>query len=160
MSIYTLNFLNYNTIMARFYDPRQGRRDEPFDTRVGKRGRPEYDPRHDSGTSSSDTSDLHPEQKYRTDLRNVNEQDRESVESLNKDEDRVAKYFAAAKSAGKFKQKAAIDENTIEGKTPRTAAQVQGVVLPNMGDTVGTTGSTQYAGKPQPYSGKFTGFGL
>jgi hypothetical protein len=160
MAIYTLNFLNYNTIMARFYDPRQGKRDEPFDAKAGKRGRPEYDPRHDSGTSSSDTSDLHPEHEYRIDLRRVEQNDRNAVESLNNNKDKVAKYFAAAKSAGKFKQNAAVNENTINGKTPRTAAQIQGVVLPNMGDTVGTTGSTEYANKPQRYSGKFSSFGI
>jgi hypothetical protein len=158
MAIYDLNFLNYNTIMARFYDPRQGKEDEPFDTRIGKKGRLQYDPRHDAGTSGAESSDLRPEQAYDTDLRRVEPDERKAVESLNSKQDQIAKYFAAARSAGKFRQKAGIDEPTIRGKTPRTEASIDGTALPSMGDRIGTGGSTNYADGPQRFSGSFKGF--
>jgi hypothetical protein len=158
MAIYDLNFLNYNIIMARFYDPRQGKEDEPFDTRIGQRGRLQYDPRHDSGTSGAEASDLHPEKAYDTDLRRVEPEERPGVESLNNKQDQIAKYFAAARSAGKFRQKAGIDEPSIRGKTPRTEANIAGTALPSMGDRIGKVGSTNYADGPQRFSGTFNGF--
>ena len=158
MAIYDLNFLNYNTIMARFYDPREGKENEPFDTRIGKKGRLQYDPTHDSGTSGTESSDLRPEQAYDTDLRRVRSDERPAVESLNTKQDQIAKYFAAARSAGKFRQKAAIDEPTIRGKTPRTEANIDGTTLPSMGDRIGKAGSTNYADGPQRFSGSFRGF--
>jgi hypothetical protein len=159
MAIYSLNFLNYNIIMARFYDPRQGREDEPFDTRIGNKGRLQYDPSHDSGTSGAESSDLRPEQAYDTDLRRIEPDERNAVESLNSKQDQIAKYFAAARSAGKFKQKASIDEPTIRGKTPRTEANIAGTALPSMGDTIGKSGSTNYSDGPKAFSGTFRGFG-
>jgi hypothetical protein len=158
MAICDLNFLNYNIIMARFYDPRQGKEDEPFDTRIGQRGRLQYDPRKDSGTSGAESSDLRPEKAYDTDLRRVEPEERPVVESLNDKQDQIAKYFAAARSAGKFRQQAAINEPTIRGKTPRTEANIAGTALPSMGDTIGKTGSTNYADGPQRFSGTFKGF--
>ena len=145
--------------MARFYDPRQGKENEPFDTRIGNKGRLQYDPTHDSGTSGTESSDLRPEQAYDTDLRRIEPEERSAVESLNNKQDQIAKYFAAARSAGKFRQKAAIDEPTIRGKTPRTEASIDGTALPSMGDTIGTTGSTNYADGPKAFSGTFRGFG-
>lgn len=144
--------------MARFYDPRQGKEDEPFDTRIGRRGRLQYDPRNDSGTSGTESSDLRPEQAYDTDLRRVRAEERPAVESLNNKQDQIAKYFAAARSAGKFRQKAGIDEPAIRGKTPRTEANIAGTALPSMGDRIGKAGSTNYADGPQRFSGSFKGF--
>lgn len=117
-----------------------------------------YDPRKDSGTSGAELSDLNPEQAYDTDLRRLDTEERLTASRADtenvRQQDRVAKYFKAAKSAGKFRQKAGIDEPTIRGKTPRTEAVIEGVYLPSLGDTFGTAGSTNYANKPQPNFGK------
>ena len=101
-----------------------------------------------SGTSGAESSDLRPEQAYDTDLHRVEPRERNSVSALNDKQDRVAKYMAAARSAGKFRQKAGIDEPAIRGKTPRTEATIAGTSLPSMGDTIGRAGSTNYANKP------------
>lgn len=114
---------------------------------------PTYDPRQLSGTSGAEVSDLRPEQAYDTDLRRIAPEEREAVEPINDQQRRVEKYFRAAKSAGKFKQKAAIDEPQIRGKTPRREAVIGGTNLPSMGDTYGKVGSTGYARKPQPRFG-------
>jgi hypothetical protein len=116
--------------------------------------RPLYDPRQLSGTSGAEVSDLRPEQAYDTDMRRVAPEDRRSVESVNDNQGRVEKYFKAAKTAGKFRQKASIDEPQIRGKTPRSESSIDGVELPSLGDTYGTVGSTGYARKPLPSFGK------
>ena len=138
-----LNSFNYNIIMARFLDPT-------------------YDPRQDSGTSGGDTSDLHPERAYDTDIRRLDNTARDSADAADTRnevaQDRVKKYMAAAKTAGAYKQRTQIAEPTIRGKTPRSEAVIQGVQLPSLGDTVGTAGSTNYARKPSGYSGTFRGF--
>jgi hypothetical protein len=138
-----LNSFNYNIIMARFLDPT-------------------YDPRQDSGTSGGDTSDLHPERAYDTDIRRLDNTARDSADAADTrnevKQDRVKKYMAAAKTAGAYRQRAQIAEPTIRGKTPRSEAVIEGVQLPSLGDTVGTAGSTNYARKPSGYSGTFRGF--
>jgi hypothetical protein len=138
-----LNSFNYNIIMARFLDPT-------------------YEPLQDSGTSGGDTSDLHPERAYDTDIRRLDETARDSADAADTrnevKQDRVKKYMAAAKTAGAYRQRAQIAEPTIRGKTPRSEAVIEGVQLPSLGDTVGTAGSTNYARKPSGYSGTFRGF--
>ena len=138
-----LNSFNYNIIMARFLDPT-------------------YDPRQDSGTSGGDTSDLNPERAYDTDVRRLDETERDVADSADTrnevKQDRVRKYMAAAKTAGAYRQRAQIDEPTIRGKTPRNVAVIAGVQLPSLGDTVGTAGSTNYARKPSGFAGTFRGF--
>lgn len=138
-----LNSFNYNIIMARFLDPT-------------------YDPRQDSGTSGGDTSDLHPERAYDTDIRRLDNTARDSADAADTrnevKQDRVKKYMAAAKTAGAYKQRTQIAEPTIRGKTPRSEAVIEGVQLPSLGDTVGTAGSTNYARKPSGFSGTFRGF--
>ena len=138
-----LNSFNYNIIMARFLDPT-------------------YDPRQDSGTSGGDTSDLHPERAYDTDIRRLDNTARDSADAADTRnevaQDRVKKYMAAAKTAGAYKQRTQIAEPSIRGKTPRSEAVIEGVQLPSLGDTVGTAGSTNYARKPSGFSGTFRGF--
>ncbi len=107
-----------------------------------------YDSRQQSGTSGAEVSDLRPEQAYDTDLRRVDADSRNSVESINDDQGRVAKFLKSAKAAGKYKVKASIDEPTIKGKTPRTEANIDGSALPSLGDTFGRGGGTNYANKP------------
>ena len=143
MRYLSLNSFNYNIIMARFLDPT-------------------YDPRQDSGTSGGDTSDLHPERAYDTDIRRLDETARDYADAADTrnevKQDRVKKYMAAAKTAGAYRQRAQIAEPTIRGKTPRSEAVIDGVQLPSLGDTVGTAGSTNYARKPSGYYGTFRGF--
>jgi hypothetical protein len=130
-----LIYCYYNIIMADLFNPL-------------------YDPRQLSGTSGAEVSDLRPEQAYDTDLRRIAPEARSSAESVNDDQNRVEKYFRAAKTAGKFRQKAAIDEPQIRGKTPRGEATIDGTELPSLGDTYGTVGSTGYARKPLPSFGR------
>ena len=113
-----------------------------------------YDPSQDSGTSGAEVSDLRPEQAYDTDLRRITPDERVDAESLNRNQDRVAKFMRAAKTAGAYQQRASIAEPTIRGRTPRTEAIMDGVTLPSMGDSGGRAGSTNYARKPSNQFGK------
>jgi hypothetical protein len=121
-----------------------------------------YDPRQDSGTSGGDTSDLHPERAYDTDIRRLDNTERgfaNEADTRNEvGQNRVRKYMAAAKTAGAYRQRNQIAEPTIRGETPRGEATIAGVQLPSLGDTVGTAGSTNYARKPSGFSGTFRGF--
>jgi hypothetical protein len=121
---------------------------------MANRFRPTYDPGINSGTSGAEVSDLNPEQAYDTDMRRVDEAARPSAESLNNDQNRVAKFMRAAKTAGAYRQRASIDEPLIRGKVPRTRAEIAGVELPSTGDSGGRTGSVGYARKPIAQFGK------
>jgi hypothetical protein len=79
---------------------------------------------------------------------------RGAAESVNDDQNRVAKFMRAAKSAGAYRQKASIDEPTIRGRTPRVRAEINGVELPTTGDSGGRTGAVGYARKPAAQFGK------
>jgi hypothetical protein len=129
--------------MARFFDPT-------------------YDPRQFSGTSGAESSDLNPEQAYSTDVRRLDETGRDIADSTDvrntEQQDRVAKFMSAARTAGAYRQKAGIDEPQIRGRTPRNEATIDGVTLPSQGDSGGTSGTVSYARKPQPSSGRFAGF--
>ncbi len=107
-----------------------------------------------SGTSGAEVSDLRPEQAYDTDMRRLSPDERDAVSRINANQDRVARFLKAARSAEKFQQKALIDEPTIRGKTPRTEAAIAGSIIPSMGDRFGRGGGTNYANKPQPRFGK------
>lgn len=123
---------------------------------------PTYDPRQMSGTSGADISDLNPEQAYDTDVRRLDETEREIADSTDvrntRQQDRVSKFMAAARTAGAYRQQAGIDEPQINGRTPRNEANIDGVVLPSLGDSGGTAGGVGYARKPRPSSGMFRGF--
>jgi hypothetical protein len=129
--------------MARFFDPN-------------------YDPRQFSGTSGAESSDLNPEQAYGTDVRRLDETGRDIADSTDvrntEQQDRVAKFMSAARTAGAYRQRAGIDEPQIRGRTPRNEATIDGVTLPSQGDSGGTSGTVSYARKPQPSSGRFAGF--
>ena len=96
---------------------------------------PTYDPSRDSASSGVEVSDLNPEKIYDTDLRRFEEDKRSNVESLNDKQERIGKFFKAAKGAGAYRQRAGIAEPTIRGKTPRNPAILDGTELPSMGDT-------------------------
>lgn len=113
-----------------------------------------YDPGRDAGTSGAEVTDLNPEQAYDTDLRRLSEDSRGSAASVNKDQNRVAKFMRAAKSAGAYKQRASIDEPLVRGEIPRVRAEIAGVELPSTGDSGGRTGAVGYARKPAPQFGK------
>jgi len=123
---------------------------------------PTYDPRNQSGTSGAEVTDLNPEQAYDTDIRRLDETGRAIAEETDvrnvRQQERVAKFMAAAKTAGAYKQKASIDEPQIRGRTPRNEANIDGVVLPSQGDSGGKAGGVSYARKPQPSAGTFRGF--
>ncbi len=123
---------------------------------------PTYDPRNQSGTSGAEVTDLNPEQAYDTDIRRLDETGRAIAEETDvrnvRQQERVAKFMAAAKTAGAYKQKASIDEPQIRGRTPRNEANIDGVVLPSQGDSGGKAGGVSYARKPQPSAGTFKGF--
>lgn len=116
-----------------------------------------YDPRHDSGSSGVEVSDLQPEKIYDTDLRRIEEDQRLAAESVNDKQTRIGKFMRAAKTAGAYRQRAGISEPTIRGRTPRNPAFIDGTELPSLGDTIGTAGSTNYANKPQPRFGRAFG---
>jgi len=134
---------------------------------------PDYDPRVDAASSGVEVTDLRPEQSRDVDLRRLDPEERESFsdrfrtfgydKNQEDAQDKIASYMKAAKVAGAYRTKAGIDEPTVRGKTPRNPAVIDvqtygspfgGTVLPSMGDTVGTAGSTNYANKPQPRFGK------
>jgi len=115
---------------------------------------PDYDPRLRSGTSGAEVSDLNPEQSYDTDLRRVDPEVRNAIEGINDRQQRVGRFIKAAKTAGKYRQAASIDEPTIRGKTPRSEATIDGTTLPNLGDRFGRGGGTNYANKPTSRFGR------
>ena len=133
---YMLNYSSYNSIMARIFDST-------------------YDPRQDSGSSASEISDLNPERAYDTDLRRIEEDKRNDVESINNKQRRVRRFIKSAKAAGKYRQQASIAEPTIRGETPRNPASIAGTEIPSKGDTYPQVGSTNYARKPGSTFGGF-----
>jgi hypothetical protein len=115
--------------MERFYDPRK---DSP-----GKYIPGGYDPSVDSGSSAGESSDLNPGSNYKVDTRNLDTEEQKTARRADtsnlKQGERVQKFMAAAKSAGKFKQSAALREPTSA----------------DHGETFSPVGSTQYAAKPK-----------
>lgn len=123
---------------------------------------PTYDPRNKSGTSAAEVTDLNPEQAYDTDIRRLDQTEREIADNVDirnlSQQNRVQRFMAAARTAGAYRQRASIDEPQIRGRTPRSEANINGVILPSQGDSGGRTGSVQYAKRPKPFSGTFRGF--
>jgi len=113
-----------------------------------------YTPGVNSGTSGAEVSDLRPEQAYDTDFRRLDPEERASLETINDNQNRVAQYMRAARTAGAYKQKTSIDEPTVRGKTPRTKAVIDGTELPSTGDSGGRAGTVGYARKPKANFGK------
>lgn len=97
-----------------------------------------YDPRQNSGTSGAEVSDLRPEQAYDTDLRRVSQDARSSTASVNENQDRVARFMRAARTAGEYQKRNLVRE-------PTSATR---------GDSGGRAGSVGYARKPKVNFGK------
>lgn len=113
---------------------------------------PTYNAGRRAGTSGAELSDRNPERAYDTDIRRLDDDsqaiaDRADTRNL-RQQDRVRQFMASAKAAGKYRQKAQLDEPQIRGRTPRTEASIAGVTLPSQGDTIGSAGHSAYARKP------------
>ena len=116
-----------------------GRFNQPLN-KAGKQSIPStYDPSLDAGTSATDTSDLNPGRAYDVDIRRLDSDERTIAKKTDNEnqQERINKFMAAAKSAGKFKQSALLNE-------PTSADQ---------GETFSPVGSVGYARKPQPNFG-------
>lgn len=113
---------------------------------------PTYGTNRKPGTSGAEISDRNPEDAYGTDIRRLDDDaqaiaDRADTRNQ-RQQDRVRQFMASAKAAGKYRQKAQIDEPQIRGKTPRSEASIAGVTLPSQGDRIGSAGYSAYARKP------------
>ncbi len=144
--------------MARFYNPRRDNPDQPVDTSVGYRGRLEYDPRHDSGSSGGEVTDLTPERQYDVDLRRLDPVERATAGAADTEnavqQARVSRFLKASRLAEKYRSQADTKYPIIGNSVGRYPSGRQGVVLPSLGDAPGARGSVNYPNKPQPRSGK------
>lgn len=144
--------------MARFYDPRRGKEEQPVDTPIGYKGRLDYDPRVDAGTSGTEASDLNPEYQYDVDLRRLGQDNAITArlaDTANQlQQERAGQYIRASRLAGKYQQQKDIKYPTTGNQIRRRPAERAGVTLPTLGDAPGSAGSTNYANTPQPRSGK------
>ena len=141
-----LNSFYYNIIMERF----------------GSSARQGSGPGTHAGSSAGANEELNPERSYGTDLRYLEGDEKNTAEradtSNTTQQDRVRRFMASAKAAGRYQQEASIAEPGIRGKTPRVQASIKGVSLPYTGDKIGVSGTTSYARKPKSMGGKFVGF--
>ncbi len=144
--------------MARFYNPRREKIDQPVDTPVGFKGRLEYDPRQDSGSSGGEVSDLTPERQYDVDLRRLDRGARNTAITADTEnaqqQSRVSRFLNAARLAGKYQAQADTKYPIIGNTVSRQEASRRGVVLPSLGDAPGARGSVNYPDKPQPRTGR------
>lgn len=112
----------------------------------------------DSGSSGAEVSDLRPEQNYDVDIRRLDQRGRELADYADtrneKQQNRVEKFFRAARTAGKYRTKQSIDEPLIRGQPTQNPANFAGTFTPSLGDRIGIAGGMEYADKPQPFSGK------
>lgn len=113
---------------------------------------PTYGVNRKPGTSGLEISDLNPEEAYGTDMRYLDDTaqvfaDRADTKNLDK-QARVKKFMSSARAAGKYRQKAQIDEPQIRGRTPKSEASINGVFLPSQGDRIGRGGYNAYARGP------------
>lgn len=117
-----------------------------------------YDRARDSASSGGEVSDVNPERSYDVDVRRLDDSARSTADSADtrneRQQDRARKFFQAARSAGIYQQRASIDEPLVRGKVTRNPANFGGTLTPSLGDTQGPVGGTNYANKPQPFSGK------
>ena len=82
---------------------------------------------------------------------------RGDVESTNEQQNRVKRFFKAARASGKYRQQKGFSEPSVGGRTPVGKADMSGVELPSLrGRNFGGpgAGSTEYATKPKPQFGK------
>lgn len=144
--------------MARFYNPRRENPDQLVNPPVGYRGRLEYDPRQDSGSSGGEVSDLTPERGYDVDLRRLDRGERETANVADTantvQQNRVSRFLKASRLAEKYKAQANTKYPIIGNSVRRNPADRGGVILPSLGDAPGARGSVNYPSKPQPRTGK------
>jgi len=144
--------------MARFYNPRRENIDQPVDTPVGYRGRVQYDPRQDSGSSGGEVTDLTPERQYDVDLRRLDRSERQTADAADTantvQQNRVSRFLKSARLAEKYKSQSDTKYPIIGNSVGRYEASRGGVALPTLGDAPGARGSVNYPNKPQPRTGK------
>jgi hypothetical protein len=144
--------------MARFYDPRGEKAGQLVDTPVGYKGRVQYDPRQDAGSSGGEVSDITPERQYDVDLRRLGQANAETAAAADTantvQQERVSRFLKASRLAGKYKQQADTQYPVIGNSVPREPASRSGVTLPSLGEAPGARGSVNYPNKPQPNSGR------
>lgn len=144
--------------MARFYNPRGENIDQPVDPPVGYRGRVQYDPRNDAGSSGGEVTDLTPERQYDVDLRRLDPVERATAGVADTEnavqQARVGRFLSASRLAGKYKSQADTRYPNIGTSERRMPAARRGVVLPSLGEAPGARGSINYPNKPQPRTGK------
>ena len=144
--------------MARFYDPRRENSNQPVDTPVGYRGRVQYDPRQDSGSSGGEVTDLTPERQYDVDLRRLDPEERATANAADTEnavqQSRVERFLSASRIANKYKQQADVQYPNTGSSPRRDPVSRAGVTLPTLGDAPGARGSINYPTKPQSRSGK------
>lgn len=148
--------------MARFYNPRRENRNEPVDTPVGFRGRVQYDPRQDSGSSGGEVTDLTPERQYDVDLRRLDQNTRDTAFAADTEnsiqQGRVSRFLNAARLAGKYQAQADTKYPIIGNSVSRQEASRRGVTLPSLGEAPGARGSVNYPDKPQARTGRAYNF--
>lgn len=119
---------------------------------------PTYNRAKDSASSGGYVTDLNPERGYDVDIRRLDEDEKLTADAADtrneRQQNRVQKFFRAAKSAGKYRQKASVDEPLIRGRVTKNEAYIAGTYTPSLGDEMGPVGGMGYAKKPQPFSGK------
>lgn len=144
--------------MARFYDPRRGQEDQPVEGPAGYRGRTQYDPRIDSGSSGGETTDITPERQYGVDLRRLGRENAATAiaaDTANEQkQEQVGKFLKASRLAAKYRQQQDTQYPITGNSVPRTPMARRGVQIPSLGDSRGNRGSVNYATKPQPRTGK------
>ena len=111
-----------------------------------------------SASSGGYVTDQTPERAYDVDIRRLEDDEKRTAYAGDirneRQQNRVRKFFQAAKSAGKYRQKASIDEPLIRGRATKNEAYLKGTYTPSLGDEMGPVGGMSYAKKPQPFSGK------
>jgi len=144
--------------MARFYNPRRENANDPVDTSIGYRGRLQYDPRQDSGSSGGEVTDLTPERQYDVDLRRLDPGERATANAADTaneiQQDRVSRFMKASRLAGKHRAQAETRYPIMGNSVGRYPSSRGGVVLPSLGDAPGGRGSVNYPNKPQSSTGR------
>jgi hypothetical protein len=144
--------------MARFYDPLKERPNQPVDTKIGYKGRLDYDPRLDAGSSGGDVTDLTPERNYDVDTRRLDAEEKNTAAAADTanvvQQNRVRRFLKAANLASKYQQSADVQSPIFGTRVPQGAMSYKGTELPSLGDSQGARGSVNYPTKPQFNSGK------
>ena len=112
-------------------------------------------------TSGVDRTDLNPEDAYDVDLRRIDPEERGTLRKggINSQQGNVEKRMRAARSAGRYKQSALVDQPLREDGRPYKYGRVPfGSTFGGLGrveSKVGRQGGYGYADKPKRMFGRF-----